>query len=272
MAQSLAPIVNGCVFRKAELLRDSSLHPASLPLERLTGQRIAGLARRGKLLVFSLEGPPAVASPLSLVVHLRMTGRLFTNAANTALGKHTRCVFTLEKPDSSSFQLFFDDARTFGKILLASPEILSSWLFWASMGPEPFNLTATQLKSALNSRRPIKTALLDQSVIAGIGNIYADETLFASRLHPLRPANDLDLEELESLLANIKVILRDAIAKKGSSIRDYRDAEGRQGAFQKYFSVYSRAGLPCKSCGTILEKLRIGGRASVFCPHCQKLK
>lgn len=270
VARSLAPHVHGCRFVDFDLLRQSALQPSSLPLSRLRGMKISALSRRGKLLVFSLRsGDAAEQTALSLVIHLRMTGRIFTREANEGLGKHTRCVFSLEKPVGGNFQLFFDDARTFGKVLLADSQILASWPFWRDMGPEPFDVTIEALHKALTGRRPLKSSLLDQSVLAGIGNIYADETLFAARLHPLRQSGSLTFPEVQNLHDAIRSVLMDAIAQKGSSIRDYRDAEGRQGSFQNFFMVYGRGGKNCKKCGAALEKIRIGGRATVFCPVCQ---
>lgn len=271
VARSLAPHVIDCRFVDFELLRAGTLLPSSLPLSRLCGLKIGALSRRGKLLVFSLcADNDSSQNLLSLVIHLRMTGRIFTRQANEGLGKHTRCVFSLEKPAGEKIQLFFDDTRTFGKIMLADSQILGSWPFWRDMGPEPFDMSVQDLKNVLTGRRPLKNSLLDQSVLAGIGNIYADETLFTAKLHPLRQSGSLTFQEVQNLHAAIGKVLTEAIAKKGSSIRDYRDADGRQGTFQKFFMVYGRGGENCKECGSRLQKIRIGGRATVFCPVCQR--
>lgn len=266
VARTLYPHIHNCVFENSSLLLKSTLHPLSLPLSTLTGCRIKNVRRRAKLLIIDLDK----TSPLYLVAHLRMTGRLFTAKANVEQGKHTRCVFGLRKPDGSSFQLFFDDTRTFGKLLIAGDAILDKWKFWRELGPEPLEIGSDILASRLKSARALKAALLDQKVIAGIGNIYADEALFQARLSPLRPANSLNNGETARLLGAIQDVLRRSISQCGSSIRDYRDADGNVGAFQNTFMVYGRGGEKCKKCGALLHKTKIGGRATVSCPHCQK--
>lgn len=273
VASSLRPHVCGSVFARSSLLRLSTLHPLSMPLESLRNLRIQDVRRRGKLLLFdllpSIETESSAALPTAMIIHLRMTGRIFTQSANAAQGKHTRCVWDMIGPGASRFQLFFDDTRTFGKILVANEEILQRWDFWQALGPEPFEAEVSDFISRLNSRRTIKACLLDQSVLAGIGNIYADESLFKAGIDPRRSAQSLSGEEASRLLSAVKDILHLAIEKKGSSIRDYRDADGKSGTFQKTFSVYGRAGKKCRLCGTELLKDKIGGRATVFCPHCQ---
>lgn len=272
--RSLEPRILGSHFTGANLLRDSALHPLSLPLKQLTGLRIDQLKRRGKLLLFSLSAQELTRKeeslPSFLVIHLRMTGRILTAEANARLGKHTRCVFSLLNSHEKPFQIFFDDIRTFGKILLANQQILQNWDLWLNMGPEPFELEAGDLKKRLKGQKSLKTALLDQHIVAGIGNIYADEALFAAGLDPFRPAGSISDVEAENLTEAIKRILRNAIEQGGSSIRDYLDADGKKGNFQKSFAVYGRGGQNCPKCGGILEKKRLGGRATVFCLKCQK--
>lgn len=274
VARSLFPHVHNCVFESAKLLRPSTMHPASLPLDSLVGQKVVDLRRRGKLLLFELypaeEFIGTAPDGLSMIVHLRMTGRILTCEANTEIGRHTRCVWNMRKPDSSPFQLFFDDTRTFGKIFIATEKLLTGWNFWRTLGPEPLELDPENFIPRLSGKRPIKTSLLDQSIIAGIGNIYADEALYASGIDPRRPSSSLTPDECGVLLGEIKKILTVAIANKGSSIRDYRDADGKAGKFQESFAVYGRGDKPCRRCGTVLLKARLGGRATVFCPHCQK--
>lgn len=273
VARTLAPYVQDCVFEDSTLLRSSTLHPLSLPLKSLAGQRISALRRRAKLLVFDLVplqgNEPIKPIPSCLVIHLRMTGRIFTAKANAESGQHTRCIWNLRKPDQSSFQLFFDDTRTFGKVFVANKELLSAWKFWRELGPEPLELNLGAFLARLRGKRALKASLLDQKVLAGIGNIYADEALFRSGINPQRPTDSLEEKEAEALLKAIKDVLNMAILKKGSSIRDYRDADGKAGNFQKSFFVYGRGGEKCRKCGTILEKIRIGGRSTVFCPQCQ---
>lgn len=271
IVRSLSPHVSGCVFERSALLRQSALHPLSLPLASLAGLCVSGLWRRGKLLVFDLfpARQDAGSAPDVMIVHLRMTGRIFTQSANAELGRHTRCAWSMRRPDGSPFQLYFDDARTFGKILVSGRERLLEWKFWRELGPEPLELSAEGFLPRLDSRRAIKACLLDQSVIAGIGNIYADEALFAAGINPSRPAASLSAAEASRLLSSIKNIISLAIESKGSSIRDYRDADGNAGAFQNNFYAYGRAGKECRKCGALLEKARIGGRTTAWCPNCQ---
>lgn len=285
VARTLFPHIHNCVFLDATVLRDSCVHPASLPFSMLYGMGIANVRRRAKLIIMDLEPVPAILSdigrqtldmadqnqyPPYLVIHLRMTGRIFTRAANEAQGKHTRCFFSLQNPAGNRFNLFFDDTRAFGKILLANDAILRNWDFWRNLGPEPLALDAAGFATRLKGKRTIKACLLDQKVIAGIGNIYADEALFKSGIRPSRQADSLNKRERARLLAALQAVLRLSISQCGSSIRDYRDADGNVGSFQNSFSVYGRGGEKCKKCGSILHKERIGGRATVFCEVCQK--
>lgn len=271
IVRTLAPHVLNARIEAVNLLHPKSVHPLSLPLESLTGSAICGARRRGKLVLLDLE--PAKPGPDSgdlLVIHLRMTGSLLPREHKAAPGKHTRCVFTLKDNPGNYQDLFFDDIRTFGKILLANKSILGAWPFWNELGPEPLEMSAADLKPRLRGNRQLKAALLDQKTIAGIGNIYADEALFQSRLHPCRKAGSLDTGDCERLLAAIQDVLLRSIAQCGSSIRDYKDADGNAGAFQNSFKVYGKGGEACPACGAALQKSRVGGRATVFCGACQK--
>lgn len=273
VARTLYPHLRDTLFKSAKLLRPDTLHPLSMPLETLSGMKTRGVRRRGKLLIIDLnpspERSPNLPAPQYLVAHLRMTGRLFTREANADQGKHCRCVFSLINPDGSDATLFFDDTRAFGKLLLATDEILAAWPFWRELGPEPLDLETNEFFARLTGSRAIKAALLDQKVIAGIGNIYADEALFGAGVNPLRAACELSAKESARLLKSIKKVLTLSISQCGSSIRDYRDADGNVGSFQNTFAVYGRGGEKCRKCGSILKKTRVGGRATVFCELCQ---
>lgn len=274
VARTLYPHVHNCLIQNVEVLRPASVHPLSLPMQSLCGCKIANVRRRAKLLIFDLDSEQSSKKefgiPNYLIAHLRMTGRIFTQAANTEQGKHTRCRFMLTKLNGEPIQLFFDDVRAFGQLLAATPQILEQWQFWQNLGPEPLEIDQAVLASRLGSRRQLKTCLMDQKVLAGIGNIYADEALFQAGIDPAREACSLDKKETGRLLKSIKDVLNRSISQCGSSIRDYRDADGNVGAFQNSFAVYGRGGKICKKCGHILHKIRIGGRATVFCPVCQK--
>ena len=277
VARTLRPHVQGCVITGASLLRDSSLHPLSLRPEELLGCTITAVGRRGKLLLLELDTAQATmphvrgATGLRLAVHLRMTGRLMTYPADTPPGTHTRCVFDLTDAQGLQRRLFFDDVRAFGLLLAATPPTMQKWSFWRDLGPEPLELTDAAFSARLKGKNSaIKAVLLDQKVIAGVGNIYADECLSAAGIDPRRKAALLTAAQRSRLLQSLKDVLLLSISQCGSSIRDYRDANGNVGAFQNSFAVYGRSGQACHACGRALEKIRVAGRATVFCPHCQK--
>lgn len=268
VARSLAPHVRGAAITAVNLLHSPSLHNASLPLDSIIGATIESVDRRGKLVILRLRPVDAARGPSLLIFHLRMTGRLLVNPP--AAGRHCRCVFNLRHPGGAGGQLVFDDVRTFGKIMATTPERLAAWDFWARLGPEPLEMDPDALLPRLKGCRPIKSALLDQETIAGVGNIYADESLFRAAISPGRPAGSIEAAESRLLMASIQEILKTAIEKGGSSIRDYVDAQGKSGGFQNSFAVYGRGGLPCVKCGSQLQKIKIAGRSTVFCPFCQK--
>ena len=277
VARTLRPHVQGCVIAGACLLRDSSLHPLSLRPEDLQGCTITNVGRRGKLLLLELDAAQAVsprvrgATGLRLAVHLRMTGRLMTYPLGTPPGTHTRCVFDLKDAQGQQRRLFFDDVRAFGLLLAGTPQTMQQWSFWRELGPEPLELTEAAFSARLDGKNAaIKAVLLDQKVVAGVGNIYADESLFAAGIDPRRKAASLTAAQRSKLLTCLKDVLLLSISQCGSSIRDYRDANGNVGAFQNSFAVYGRSGQACRACGRALEKIKVAGRATVYCPHCQK--
>ncbi|NHZ47155.1 Fpg/Nei family DNA glycosylase [Nitratidesulfovibrio liaohensis] len=207
--------------------------------------------------------------PHLLGVHLKMTGRLFVYGPEVAPNTHTRVIFGLDDGN----RLFFDDARKFGYVRALSEADLATWDFWRSLGPEPLEIAAPDFAALFRGRRGrIKALLLDQTVIAGIGNIYADESLFRASIRPDAQAGELSPDRLRVLHGHLVDVLRESIAECGSSIRDYRDAHGDAGAFQNRFRVYGRSGQPCVACGRALTTGKVAGRTTVFCEHCQKLK
>lgn len=162
--------------------------------------------------------------------------------------------------------LRFSDPRRFGGVWWIAPGQAAD----DGMGPEPLTLRpAALLRRLSRTARPIKSALLDQSLIAGLGNIYVDESLFLARIHPLNPSNGLSAAEVGRLSRSIKVTLRKAIAHRGSTLRDYRDADGNAGGFQSLHRVYDRADQPCRRCRTPIRRIVLGGRSTHFCPRCQ---
>lgn len=274
VVRTLAPHVTGSRITGAEVLRPSAVHPLSLPLETLAGLSITGVRRRGKLLLLDVAPASAPAhdgsQPTVVAAHLRMTGRLLPRPPGSPPGTHTRWLLDLEKSDGTPQRLFFDDTRAFGTVLAGTHASLHQWRFWRELGPEPLELTPAGFDRRLSGRRAIKAALLDQRVVAGIGNIYADEALYRAGIDPRRPVSDLRPAERRALLFALKEVLTLAIAQCGSSIRDYRDADGNAGAFQNSFAVYGRGGEDCKACGQALARLRVAGRATVYCPRCQR--
>ncbi|MDO5484397.1 MAG: bifunctional DNA-formamidopyrimidine glycosylase/DNA-(apurinic or apyrimidinic site) lyase, partial [Desulfovibrionaceae bacterium] len=255
-------------------LRSGSLHGLSLRLDSLHGRRIAGTGRRGKLLLLHLEplkGSGACDAPHCLVIHLRITGRLMTWPEGSLPGPHTRCIWDLRAPNGLSRSLFFDDTRAFGLIIVASPAILQAWDFWRELGPEPLELPLQDFAVILAVRKAaIKAVLLDQKAVAGIGNIYADESLFRAGIDPRRSASGLKGDEVAALWRALQAVLHLSIEQCGSSIRDYRDANGDVGAFQNSFAVYGRGGQACKHCGRKLVRIRVAGRSTVVCTRCQR--
>lgn len=276
VARTLAPHVTGSRIVGAEVLRPSAVHPLSLPLASLAGLAVTGVRRRGKLILMDVAPGAGVApgtdapTPHLVAVHLRMTGRLLPRPGRSAPGPHTRWYLDLQAPDGAPQRLFFDDTRAFGTVLAATRALLDQWDFWRGLGPEPLELDEDAFARQLRGRRAIKAALLDQRVVAGIGNIYADEALHRAGIDPRRPVAELEAWERRALLGALRDVLSLAIAQCGSSIRDYRDADGNAGAFQNSFAVYGRGGEPCQGCGRRLAKCRVAGRATVYCPHCQR--
>ena len=272
IARTLEPQVRERVIRAAHVLLPKTMAVGQELFSAVFPARVVGVRRRAKLLLVDIAADGQKTPTHLLAFHLKMTGKLFVHDAATSPHKHTRVMFDLApEGDIPESRLFFDDVRTFGYCRLMRPEDLDSWPFWANLGPEPLPLTPAEFSRALGTRRGgIKSLLLDQKVIAGIGNIYVDEACFRSGIHPLTGADRLSDLQRAALLQSIQDVLTESIAECGSSIRDYRDANGDAGAFQNLFRVYGRAGQPCMICGTMLEKIIAAARTTVFCPCCQQ--
>jgi formamidopyrimidine-DNA glycosylase len=227
----------------------------------LCGSRVTGLRRRGKYLIVDLDG---AAGQTVAVIHLRMTGQLLFRPEPGE--RPPRFVWRLE-PDTD---LQFQDVRRFGRLWAFAPEAEPA--FFAAMGPEPFSdaFTVAYLRDAARRRTaPLKSFLLDQRRIAGVGNIYADEALFRARLHPLRAAGSVGPREAQRLHAAVLETLQDGIDHEGSSIESFVDPAGRRGSFQTMLRVYQRTGQPCRVCGATIRRLEVGGRGTHYCPSCQ---
>jgi formamidopyrimidine-DNA glycosylase len=254
----LAPRLEGRTLTRVEILDPRLTRPFDLfeVADELEGDVVAAVERRGKYLLLRLE------SGLGLLVHLRMTGS-FGFAPVT----HERAVIELD--DGS--RLVYRDVRRFGTWLVLEEAELEPYLTTKN-GPEPLGprFTAAWLAPQLARRRaPLKAVLLDQRVVAGLGNIYADEALWRARLSPLRPANSLSPDEASHLTRAIRAALRAGIARQGSTLRDYAAPDGASGSMQEEFRVYGRDGEPCPRCRTTIAKARVGGRGTWYCPRCQ---
>lgn len=233
--------------------------------QALSGVRIERLSRRGKYILFKLARVPRSRQPDYWIVHLGMTGQLFACAPLVPREKHTHVVAWL----SSGEQLRYRDPRRFGKMLTLPAAELNA--YFAALGPEPFRISFRRFCALVAGRRaPVKSFLLNQSRLRGLGNIYSSEVLFVAGIHPARPAGTLTRAELQRLYRAMRSVLREAIAGQGTTVSDYRTGDGRPGDYQNYLRVYDREGEPCPRCGSAIERLVLAGRSAHFCPHCQR--
>jgi formamidopyrimidine-DNA glycosylase len=231
---------------------------------RVVGQTVRGIERRAKYIVCQLDDD-------LLIVHLKMTGRLYVTPAE-AVHNDDRWVHFKLGLDGGQ-ELRFSDARKFGKVFLAR-EFASIGKGAAALGPEPLEdaFTVDVFRERLSKRKTsIKALLLDQSFVAGVGNIYADEALFRARIHPLRRADSLTADESAALYETVRAALRDGIDYEGASVQWYRKPDGTTGESQDHFFAYGRDGQPCLNCGTTMTKIRVAQRGTHLCLNCQKL-
>jgi formamidopyrimidine-DNA glycosylase len=230
----------------------------------LLRQTVRAVERRGKWIICHLDDEQR------LVFHLGMSGQLKIVDAEAERESHTHLIFEL---DGGGRQLRFRDYRRFGSATLyATSADLERFFLCAKLGPEPFTVDPDYWRRQLaRTARSLKAVLLDQRVVAGVGNIYADETLFQAQLHPKTDARRLDVREAARLRRAMVKVLTRAINRRGSSIRNYVGGEGLQGNYQREFRVYGRTGEPCPRCRTAIECVRLAGRSTHFCPQCQPL-
>ena len=230
----------------------------------LVARRIEALSRRGKYLLHRLDGGDQL-----LVVHLGMTGEWRCVSPETPEPDHLHAVLTLD----DGRQLRYRDVRRFGRLLLGSEADLVRLRKLPRLGPEPLDpgFTAADLHRRLHAHRaPLKALLLDQAVVAGVGNIYADESCFRAGVRPDRPGSSLGRRGAGRLHAALGDVLREAIGNRGSSVNSYRDAWGEPGRQQVLLQVYGRGGEPCVRCGRPLSVVRLAGRTTVYCRRCQR--
>jgi formamidopyrimidine-DNA glycosylase len=263
IARGLAKRVTGDVIEsvwlgsKPEQLKSS---PAEIEAA-LVSKKIADVRRSGKHIVFDLVRTEETARKPAAqwIVHLGMTGRLLVCSPETELAKHTHAVLRL----ASGRELRFIDPRRFGRLAVIEK--------FAPPGAEPLSISLADFARLFRGRKtPIKSALLNQKLLSGVGNIYADEALFRAKVRPRRRAASLSADELRLLDKGLKQVLQEAIRLGGSSISDYVDSEGQEGFFQLKHRVYGREGEPCRRCGTPIKRVVIAGRSSHYCPKCQR--
>ncbi len=231
--------------------------------EKLINQTIHDIDTRGKFIVFKLDD-------YCLLVHLRMEGKFFYRTKEDPLSKHEHVVFTMD----NNQEVRYHDVRKFGKMYLIKKNEVENTKPLSDLGFEVWdkNLTSAYLNDKFkNKNLPIKTVLLDQSIITGIGNIYDDEILFLSKIHPLTKAKFLSEKELNDIIKYSVEVLDKAIKEGGTTIRSYTSEEGVHGLFQHSLKVHNHANDPCPECKTKIEKIKVGGRGTYFCPTCQKL-
>jgi formamidopyrimidine-DNA glycosylase len=264
VARGLRAALVGSTIAGVEVRWARSVVPSDPPTfaGRLTGQAVTGVERRGKWVVVALSGGD------TLLVHLRMTGRLVLESEECLDDRHLRVVFFLD----DGRRLHFSDPRKFGRLVLTTQpqDVLGE------LGPEPLaeDFTPERFAEMLARRRGhVKPLLLDQRFLAGLGNIYTDEALWQAGIHPLRQAETLTPAEVRRLHQAVQDVLRAAIAGGGTTLPDaaYQQADGRAGEFADRLTVYGRAGQPCPRCGGTVERIEVSQRGTHFCPHCQCL-
>lgn len=261
----LVPAVEGRRVVRVEVGHDRMLRRQPRPptfSERLTGRVVRRLGRQGKLLVGEVEGD------LALVVHLGMSGRMSVDASTRPRVAHTHVVLGFDDHDVRMV-----DPRTFGFVACLTPDEWGASPF-AALGPDALKELprSPRLRASLRTRTaPIKALLLDQRLVAGIGNIYADEILHRARIHPRRPGASLTADEVGRVRAAVRPVLEAGVRHGGTSLADLAHLlpDGRAGEYTKRLAVYGRSGAPCRRCGTLIERIVVSQRSTHFCPSCQ---
>lgn len=263
LVSELGRTLPGCVISSVKVQNGEILKsPRAWFSKSLLGKSIVRISRRGKFIRMDLT------DGLLLWFHLGMTGQLLLGGLPPKLGRHTHLVLSFR---DTKQRLYFRDPRRFGQVVLTreGEEAFPSGV--KRLGPEPKEWGTEEFVSCLKKRRGrIKNLLLNQRLMAGLGNIYADESLHRAGIHPLRRAERIPRKRLSRLHQAICEVLGEAIRWGGSSIDDYLHLNGEKGRFQEFHKVYGRAGKDCPGCGTPIQRLKLSGRSSAFCPHCQR--
>ena len=263
--QSLRLKVRNRIISSVEIYYDGIIEYPSVKefCTNIKGQRINDIDRYGKWLIFVLDD-------YYLLSHLRMEGKYFIKNKTDELNKHEHVVFILD----NGMELRYMDVRKFGKMHLISKDKIDVVGPLVDLGLDPWDkkLNVNYLRDKYSKKRlPIKSVLLDQSIIVGIGNIYADEILFLSGINPMKKAMDLSDKEMDSIIKNTRNELEGAIKKGGTTIRSYSSVDGVHGLFQQELNVHTKEGKKCPKCGSIILKTKVGGRGTYYCDKCQKL-
>jgi formamidopyrimidine-DNA glycosylase len=275
----MGKLINGVIIKNS-CQRNILQTTASRFYEQIIGQEVVTVLRKGKYIIIPLSNNNVV------VIHLGMTGKLqirhgpdvILEEVPEFISKHTHLIIEFIDPSDNSMdgdydvQMYFNDSRTFGKIyLLEDVEDIEDLDIpgLKTLGPDALGISLKEFQASINSKRAIKAILLDQTKIAGVGNIYADEVLFSARLHPAMPGISLTLEEASKLWFAVKSVLKEGIKFRGSSTSDYLTADGSKGFYQNYHRVYRKTGQKCGDCGSIIERIVIVQRGTHFCPTCQ---
>ena len=258
----LLPIVKGRTIKSVEVLRKSIVNGLEDEfISFIKNETVLDMSRIGKFLIFHLTNDKV------LISHLRMEGKYIELLESEDNTKYARVVFYLD----NGHKLCYDDSRSFGRMVMSNEKDYLNEKEIAKLGPEPFDVkdVSPLLEKAKKISLPIKTALLSQELITGLGNIYVDEVLFASKIHPLTPAKFITKNEWEKIIAESKRILTEAIAAGGSTIKSYHPGKDINGEFQTKLLAYGRNGQKCVSCHAFMRFIKVNGRGTTFCPHCQ---
>ncbi|MCZ7644582.1 MAG: bifunctional DNA-formamidopyrimidine glycosylase/DNA-(apurinic or apyrimidinic site) lyase [Planctomycetota bacterium] len=268
VVRALSPLLTARSIKNARILNRSTVGGSPEPLARIRGLPFEAVRRQGKYIWID-------AGARALVIHLRMTGWLGVlerEELRRRRDPYVRVCLDLEpRAGGRAEVLVFRDIRKFGRIWCGKPEVLARLKALAKLGPDPLELEAEAFVARLRAKRGrLKSLLLDQTFLAGVGNIYADEALFQARLHPLREASRVSRPVARELHAAVQDVLRRSIASGGTSLSDYYHPDGQPGWFQRELKVYGREGEACGQCGNAIRRIVIGQRGSWFCPRCQR--
>lgn len=264
VARELDSLLRNCSFGRVHLSRPCIVRESDGALDSLINRRrIERVYRRAKRVLFELS------PPTTLVFHLGMSGRLTLSAKAEEIETHTHLRIAIA---GRGLELRFRDPRRFGGVWCFRGPICREAARLGVVGPEPLTLTFRRFEPIISRARQVKALLLDQRVVAGLGNIYTDEALYAAGVHPQTRGDQLNITEKQRLLRAIHKTLREAIRHKGSTLVDYRLADGSKGGYRRYHQVYDRAGERCNGCGEVIIRITAAGRSSYLCPKCQSLR